>query len=289
LTPKDFEYFVPSSVNEAISLLSKYGDEAKALAGGQSLLLLMKLRLAEPKYLVDLKKIQGLSYIKEDSEVLSIGAMTRHADIESSDIIARKWPILFDTAKAIGHTQIRNRGTIGGSLCHADPSADWLPAMLVQDAEFIVSGKDGTRSVNAREFFIGAFSTVLNSQELMTEIRIPSPKNGTVGSYLKLSMGPGDFAIVSVAIQMTFGDDDICQDVALALGGVNEMPFRSAEAEDALRGKHIDGNAVLAAAEGAFKSVSPISDLRASADYRKRMTRVFTKRAIEQALKRKKQ
>lgn len=288
MTPKDFEYFVPSSVNEAVSLLSKYGDEAKVLAGGQSLLLLMKLRLAEPKYLVDLKKIQGLSYIKEDGGVLSIGALTRHADMESSDIIARKWPILFDAAKVIGHTQIRNRGTVGGSLCHADPSADWLPAMLVLDAEFVVSGKDRTRSVSAREFFTGAFSTVLDSEEIMTEIRIPAPKNGTVGSYLKLSMGPGDFAIVSVAVQMTFGNDGICQDVALALGGVSEMPFRSVEAEAALRGKQIDRNAVLAAAEGAFKSVSPASDLRASADYRRRMSRVFTKRAIEKALERQK-
>ncbi len=285
MTPKQFEYYAPNTLSEAIQLLQQKED-AKVLAGGQSLLALMKLRLAAPKYLIDINKLQDLSYIKEEKDHLAIGALTIHDMIELSQIIREKFPILTDAASKIGDQQIRNKGTIGGSACHADPAADLPTALLAVDAQFVANGPKGQRVIPATEFFVDIFTTALGPTEVLTEIRIPylPPKSGS--GYIKHSRREGDFAIVGTGVTLTLGTGNVFQNVRIALGSVASTPMRAKGAEEYLRGKTLDEKTILEAAERAPEGADPPSDMHGSREYRLEMIKVFTKRTLKLALSR---
>lgn len=285
MTPKQFEYYSPTSLNEAIELL-KTKEEAKVLAGGQSLLALMKLRLAAPKNLVDITKLQDLSYIREEKEALAIGALTIHDLVEQSAVIKSKFTLLNDAASKIGDQQIRNRGTIGGSACHADPAADFPTALTAADASFVIQGPRGRRTIQAKDMFVDIFTTAVEHDEVLTEIRIPyfEPRYGS--GYIKHSRREGDFAIVGVGAVVSVGDNNVCKDVRIALGSVNNTPMRAKSAEAYLKGKRLDDKTIAEAAEKAPEGADPPSDMHGSKEYRLEMIKVFVRRTMKLALSR---
>ncbi|MBI4258774.1 MAG: xanthine dehydrogenase family protein subunit M [Thaumarchaeota archaeon] len=286
MIPRAFEYYAPTSVSEAISLLQKYGDESKILAGGQSLVPLMKLRLASPMHVVDIGRVPGLNYIKEEGDKILIGAMTTHHEVETSPLIKSKCLVLSEAESHVGDQQVRNRGTIGGSACHADPAAD-VPAVLTAlDGEFKMTGASGDRVVGAKSFFQDIFTTDLHQDEILTEIKLPALPPLSGSAYLKFERGAGDFAIVAVAAAVTLDKGGVCKDVRLGLAGVESIPMRALKAEEALRGKKPDDNAILEAAARASEQSKPSSDIRGSAEYKKEMVKVFVKRALKAALSR---
>jgi carbon-monoxide dehydrogenase medium subunit len=286
LTPRKFDYFAPKTIAEAVELLSTR-EEAKVLAGGQSLIPLMKLRIASPRCLIDITKVPGLSYInKTDNDGLAIGSLTTHDKIENSDLIRKYCPILSEAASNIGDQQIRNKGTIGGSICHADPAGEFPYTILAVEAEIVAQGSNGCRVVKADEFFKDVFTTALANEEILTEIRIPSlpPRTGT--AYLKLSRRAGDFAIVGVAALVTLGSQDICKRVRITLGAVGPKPLRAVDAERTLLGKAVEEKLILEAASVASHGTDPPSDIHGSADYRKAMIGEMVKRALNLAISR---
>lgn len=287
---KNFEYFAPTTLEQASSLLTQYGDDAKALAGGQSLIPIMKLNLTEIKYLVDLKRIPGLSFVNMESPDssgqpwLSVGALTTHSDVASNELVLEHAPLLAAAAKSIGHTQIRNRGTIGGSLCHSDASADLVPTSLVLEMEMVVTSKENsTRIIPARDFFLGTFTTALKKGELLERVRVPSMGPNTTFSFKKLTMGHGSFPLVVVSVLLHFVDDR-CVKAAIGLGGVAEKGFRVEDAEKTLtKAGRIRGVDIIEAARISEEAAKPESDLDASAAYKKRMVGVLVKRALTDA------
>ncbi|MEM1994909.1 MAG: xanthine dehydrogenase family protein subunit M [Nitrososphaerales archaeon] len=285
MIPRSFEYLRPSTLQEAVQLLDKY-EESKILAGGQSLIALMKLRLASPKYIVDITRIPGLSYVKEEGNKILIGPLTTHDTVENSPIIRNKCPILSEAAGRIGDQQIRNRGTIAGTLCHADPSADVPTTFLALDGEVVAMGKDGERVIKAKDFFQDFFTTALNPNEVVKEVRVPvlPPKTGT--AYIKHARREGDFAIVAVAAIITLDENNVCKSASISLGSVGPTPLRAVEVENALVGKKLTDEVIVAASELADRGISPPSDIHGSAEYRAEMAKVFTKRAIRLALSR---
>lgn len=285
MTPKQFEYYSPTSLNEAIELL-KTKEEAKVLAGGQSLLALMKLRLAAPKNLVDITKLQDLSYIREEKEALAIGALTIHDLVEQSAVIKSKFTLLNDAASKIGDQQIRNRGTIGGSACHADPAADFPTALTAADASFVIQGPRGRRTIQAKDMFVDIFTTAVEHDEVLTEIRLPyfEPRYGS--GYIKHSRREGDFAIVGVGAVVSMEDNNVCKDVRIALGSVNNTPMRAKSAEAYLKGKRLDDKTIAEAAEKAPEGADPPSDMHGSKEYRLEMIKVFVRRTMKLALSR---
>ena len=285
MTPKQFEYYSPTSLNEAIDLL-KTKDDAKVLAGGQSLLALMKLRLAAPKYLVDITKLQDLSYIREEKDYLAIGALTIHDMIEQSAVIKNKFTILNDAASKIGDQQIRNRGTIGGSTCHADPAADLPTALTAADPTFVVQGPRGQRVIQCKDMFVDIFTTSIEHDEVLTELRLPyfQPRYGS--AYIKHSRREGDFAIVGVGAVVSVGDGNLCKDVRIALGSVNNTPMRAKSAEAYLKGKTLDDKTIAEAAEKGPEGADPPSDMHGSREYRLEMIKVFVRRTMKLALSR---
>ncbi len=285
MTPKQFDYYSPASLNEAIQLL-KTKDEAKVLAGGQSLLALMKLRLAAPKNIIDITKLQGLSYIKEDKDYLAIGALTIHDMLEQSAVIKSKFTILNDAASKIGDQQIRNRGTVAGSVCHADPAADLPTALTAADASYVVQGPSGQRIIAPKDMFVDIFTTALGHDEVVTEIRIPNFPLRTGSGYIKHSRREGDFAIVGVGTVVTLGDGNVCKDVRIALGSVNTTPMRAKSAESYLRGKKLDDKTIAEAAEKGPEGADPPSDMHGSREYRLEMIKVFIRRTMKLALSR---
>ncbi|MEM3386220.1 MAG: xanthine dehydrogenase family protein subunit M [Nitrososphaerales archaeon] len=285
MIPRSFEYLRPSTLQEAVQLLDKY-EESKILAGGQSLIALMKLRLASPKYIIDITRIPGLSYVKEEGNKILIGPLTTHDTVENSPIIRNKCPILSEAASRIGDQQIRNRGTIAGTLCHADPSADVPTTFLALDGEVVAMGKDGERVIKAKDFFQDFFTTALNPNEVVKEVRVPvlPPKTGT--AYIKHARREGDFAIVAVAAIITLDENNVCKSASISLGSVGPTPLRAVEVENALVGKKLTDEVIVAASELADRGISPPSDIHGSAEYRAEMAKVFTKRAIRLALSR---
>ncbi|MEM3510660.1 MAG: xanthine dehydrogenase family protein subunit M [Nitrososphaerales archaeon] len=285
MIPRSFEYLRPSTLQEAVQLLDKY-EESKILAGGQSLIALMKLRLASPKYIIDITRIPGLSYVKEEGNKILIGPLTTHDTVENSPIIRNKCPILSEAAGRIGDQQIRNRGTIAGTLCHADPSADVPTTFLALDGEVVAMGKDGERVIKAKDFFQDFFTTALNPNEVVKEVRVPvlPPKTGT--AYIKHARREGDFAIVAVAAIITLDENNVCKSASISLGSVGPTPLRAVEVENALVGKKLTDEVIVAASELADRGISPPSDIHGSAEYRAEMAKVFTKRAIRLALSR---
>jgi carbon-monoxide dehydrogenase medium subunit len=269
--PAKFEYEVAGSVQEAVELLGA-NEDAKLLAGGHSLIPAMKLRIARPEMLVDIGGIGELSYVREDGDAIAIGALTRHHDVATSDVLRQRCGIMAGAAKEIGDPQVRHRGTIGGSVAHGDPASDMPGVLLTIDAEFVVTGPDGERRIPATEFFTGVFETALGPQDLLTEIRVPDLEGGW--AYLKYARRKQDWATVGVAAVASNGGAKVG---LVSMGGT---PLRAKAVEQALAG----GADPAAAAEKADEGTEPSSDVAGSADYRRHLARVLTRRAIEQAL-----
>ena len=286
MIPPSFDYHVPDSVNGAIGMLQKYGSEAKILSGGMSLIPLMKLRLAEPAHLIDINRISGLDYIKESDGFLKIGALAREVDLEKSELVRSKYPLLLDTTLVIADPLVRNRATIGGNLAHGDPANDHPATMLALEAEIVVVGSQGERKIPVTSFFTDLFTTALSSGEILTEIRIPIPPPGSGGAYFKLERKVGDFATAGVAAQLTVGKDDVCERAGIGLTNVGLTPVKARRAEEALRGKKIDGESIKRVAQLAAQESEPTADLRGSQEYKRDLVRVLAIRALDRALER---
>ena len=285
MTPKKFDYYSPTSISEAIQILHD-NEDAKVLAGGQSLLALMKLRLAAPSALVDISKLQNLSYIREDKEYVGIGALTTHDLVEHSPILKKHFALVNDAASKIGDQQIRNVGTIGGSSCHADPAADMPTALTAANAKFLIRGGNGEREVAATEFFVGLFETAVGHDEVLAEIRLNYMPPRSASAYIKHSRREGDFAIVGTGVALTVGEGNVCKDIRIALGAVSSSPLRARSAEDHLKGKTLDDKNIADAAEKANEGADPPSDMHGSREYRLEMIKVFTRRTIKLAMSR---
>ena len=282
MIPGSFEYFAPTALDEALSLLQEHGDDAKVLAGGHSLIPTMKLRLAEPAVIIDIGRIGGLKGISESGGKLVIGALTTHHELESSDLVEQRVPLLAQTAAEIGDVQVRNKGTIGGSLAHADPAADWPAAILALDADLQIAGPDGERSVKATDFFQGLYETDLGDDEILTAIHVSIPDANTKGTYLKLHQVASGFALTGVAVVLTkFGDT--CQSVAVGITGVSDAPYRASGVESGLTGSALTAGNIAAAAERAVDGITALEDIHASQAYRQNLAKVYTRRAIESA------
>jgi len=265
-------------------MLSQLGEGAKFLAGGQSLIPLLKLRFANPEHLVDLNFIPGTSFIKEDSGALHFGAMTRHAEIEHSTL-AKKIPVLHDCAAGIADVQVRNRGTIGGSLAEADPSGDWANALITLNTTVHCLGTDGARTIPLKDFIKDAYTTALAHDELVTEVEVETPPKGSGGAYLAFKRSAPVYPSASAAVQLAM-TGDVCQDAAIALGCVGLTPIRATEAETALRGKNLNDKTISTAAEAARSVADPQADMRGSADYKRQLVVALVKRAIQIATRR---
>jgi carbon-monoxide dehydrogenase medium subunit len=286
MIPANFDYIAAKSLDEALSLLAKHKDDAKVLAGGHSLLPAMKLRLAQPKVLIDLGKIKDLSYIKEEGGQVRIGAMTTHFQIETSDLLRRVCPLFPETATNLGDMQVRNKGTIGGSLAHSDPAADWPAAVLAVDAELVVANAKGERVIKAGDFFVDLLTTALQPGEVLKEIRFAAAK-GRVGQvYLKFRHPASGFAVVGIAVNLTLDASGKCQSAGIGVTGVGLKAYRAGAAENALKGKSPDSKTLAAAGEHAADGVEANSDLFASGEYRKHLAQVYTRRALETAVSR---
>jgi aerobic carbon-monoxide dehydrogenase medium subunit len=287
MIPSAFEYMAPMTVQEAVSLLSTHKDEAKLLAGGHSLLPMMKLRLAAPAYLIDLGRIPDLAYIRESGGRLHIGPMTTHFMVESSEMLRQRLTALPEAAGVIGDVQVRNRGTVGGSMAHADPAGDLPAVMQMAEAQFKLIGPGGERTVAADQFFVDLLTTALGPDELLAEIQIPVPPARTGTAYMKVFQKASGFAIVGVAARLTLGADGrTCQMARVGITGVAAKAFRARGVEQALEGKSTDEEVITTAAEHTSDGVDALSDLHASGEYRLALARVYTKRALLRALTR---
>jgi aerobic carbon-monoxide dehydrogenase medium subunit len=283
--PAAFEYHAPATVKDALKLLDKL-DDAKILAGGHSLVPMMKLRLAQPKHLIDLRKVPGLGGIKEDGNTIVIGAMTTHWEVESSKLLQAKCPVLSDTAKIIGDPAVRNKGTIGGSLAHADPAADMPATVIALGAEFVCQGPKNKRTVKVDEWFQGLMATALGEDELLVEIRVPMLTPGTGSAYMKFAHPASRFAIVGAAAVITVDKQGTCTKAGVGITGAGTKAVRAKGVEAGLVGKRLDAATIEAAAQKAADGVDVQADLQGSVEYKSHLCRVFARRALEAALKR---
>ena len=286
MKPAAFEYFDPTSIEEALDLLARFGPDAKPLAGGQSLVPLMNFRLAQPKVLVDLARVAALDGIRHDDGRLHIGAMTTHAEVEESEILAGVCPLFPAAARLVGHAQIRSRGTLGGSVAHADPAAEWPMVLVALDAEVHVRGPMGQRSVPAREFFLTYLTTVLEPGELVTAIELRLPPAGHGWSIQEITRRHGDFALVAVAAVVERGADGSLAHVRLALGGVGGAPVDASSAAEALLGTRPEPGDLGAVAQRVVDMLDPDSDVHAPAEYRREVAGVLCERALAEAIER---
>ena len=286
MIPRSFEYHSPRTLGEAISLLQQLGSDAKLLSGGQSLIPMMKLRLVSPQYIVDINRIPGLDYISESDGQLKIGALTREHELETSDLVKSKFPILADTAKVIADPLVRGLATVCGNLAHGDPANDHPATMLALGASVVATGPKGQRAIAIEDFFPGLFTTALEAEEILTEIRIPFAPPASGGAYLKLERKVGDFATAGVAVQITLDGAGICQRAGVGLTNVGLTPIKAKQAEAFLVGKTLDDATIKQAAELAASESQPMDDLRGSADYKRDLVRVLAARALGRALNR---
>ncbi|HKZ86527.1 MAG TPA: xanthine dehydrogenase family protein subunit M [Anaerolineae bacterium] len=285
MIPPSFDYVAPKTLPEAVALLGQHAD-AKVLAGGHSLIPLMRFRLASPAVLVDINRIDGLSYIREEDGWLKIGAMTREAELERSALITEKYPLLADTTRMVADPLVRNMATLGGNLAHADPANDHPAAMLAYGAQVVAIGPNGQRTIPIAEFFVGPFTTVLEHNEILTEIRIPAHKPGDGGCYLKVERKVGDYATAAVAVQVTLDGNGSCASIGIGLTNVGLTPIRATAAEEALRGKSPDDDHIRQAARLAAEAAEPESDRRGSEEYKRALVRTLTARALHKAIAR---
>ncbi len=285
MIPPSFEYAVPKTIPEAVTLLGKNPD-AKVLAGGHSLIPMMKIRLSSPALLIDINRIDGLSYIHEDGGWLKIGAMTREVDLDHSDLIRQKYPLLADTSKVIADPLVRNMATLGGNLAHADPANDHPATMLAYGAQVVAVGPKGERVIPIEEFFEGPFTTNLAHDEVLTEIRIPVPKSHSGGAYLKVERKVGDFATAAVAVQLTLGANGNCESAGIGLTNVGLTAIKALKAEEALAGQQPDDAHIRAAAQLAAEAAEPTADPRGSEEYKRALIKTLTVRALRKAVER---
>jgi carbon-monoxide dehydrogenase medium subunit len=285
MIPPSFEYVVPKTIPEAVALLGK-NPEAKVLAGGHSLIPMMKIRLSSPAMLIDINRIDGLSYIREVGDWLKIGAMTCEADLDHSDLILTKYPLLADTSKMIADPLVRNRATVGGNLAHADPANDHPATMLAYGAQVVATGPKGERVIPIEKFFEGPFTTSLAHDEVLTEIHIPVAKPNSGGAYFKVERKVGDFATAAVAVQLTLDKNGRCESVGIGLTNVGLTAIKATEAEAVLKGKQPDEANIKAAAQRAADAAQPTGDPRGSEEYKRALIKTLTVRALRKAVER---
>ena len=285
MIPASFEYFSPSSVEDAIALLREHGEEAKILAGGHSLIPLMKLRLSEPGVLVDIGGIRELAGIRRDNGSVAIGSLTTYTAIGGADDL-RGVDALTEAALAVGDVQVRNRGTIGGSLAHADPGADLPAAILALDAEIALKGPGGERTVRADDFFQGFFTSDVGESEILTEIRLAQTPARTGTAYVKFPNPASGYAVVGVAARLSLNEDGTVADARVAITGAGDHTVRATAVEDALRGQQLSDEVIAAASASAAEGIDTLDDIHASAEYRAELTRVYTRRALTKARER---
>lgn len=285
MTPGVFEYHRPNTVEEVLALLGQFGDDGKVLAGGHSLVPMMKLRLAEPAHLIDINTIDSLRGIREEGDVIVIGAGTTQAEVLTSDLLGEKCPILPETAAQIADPQVRYCGTIGGNCANGDPGNDDPAIMMALDATYTLQSQAGERQVAARDFYQGIYTTALAENELLTEIRIPTPATGVGMSYQKIKRKVGDYAIAAAAVTLSMSNGQ-CTDAAIALTNVGDTALLPAAAADAIKGTGVDAAAIDAAAEAAMAASNPVEDLRGTIEYRTAMAGQMTRQAIAEALSR---
>ncbi|MEE2721281.1 MAG: xanthine dehydrogenase family protein subunit M [Pseudomonadota bacterium] len=285
MKPAPFEHLAPTSVPEALNMLGEYAPDARVLAGGQSLVPMMNFRLARPGVLVDLNRISDLFYIDDIGDYLAIGAMTREREIENSDLVRAACPLLHEATLNIGHLPIRSRGTIGGSLCNADPAAEYPATILALDATLVAQSVRGEREIPAAKFFDSALTTTLEPDEILTEIRAPKAPPGSGAAFVEVSRRHGDFALAGVAAQITL-DGDAVTNVRLAACGVGSGPVRLTGAEDAIRSDGLTDASLAAAEAAAVVQADPDSDVHATSGYRRKLAGVMTKRALQKAAER---
>jgi len=283
MIPAPFDYKAPATLEEAVSLLAGDPDGAKVLAGGHSLIPAMKLRLAQPQLLVDIARIKSLSYIREEGNQILIGATTTHYQLESSELLKQRCPLLPLCAASIGDVQVRNKGTIGGSIAHSDPAGDWPAAVLALDADLVLVGPGGERTVKAADFFIDLLTTDLQPGEILREIRIAKPSGRFGQAYQKVPHPASGFAVVGIAVHLAFNDDGSCKSARIGVTGVGAKAYRAQGVEAGLNGKNLDEQIITDAAKHVCDGVDPNSDLYASGDYRCHLAQVHTRRALQAA------
>ena len=281
MIPTQFDYKAPATLEEAVSLLNSDLDGAKILAGGHSLIPAMKLRLAQPQLLVDIARIKSLSYIREEGDQILIGATTTHYQLESSDLLKKICPLIPACAKSIGDVQVRNRGTIGGSIAHSDPAGDWPAAVLALDADIVLVGPNGERTVKAENFFVDLLTTDIQPGEILREIRIKKPSGKFGQAYQKVPHPASGFAVVGIAVNLALNDDGSCKSAGIGVTGVSVKAYRAKGVEAALVGTSLDDNAINAAATHVCDGIDASSDLYASSEYRCHLAQVHTRRALQ--------
>ncbi len=284
--PAPFDYHRPGSVDEALALLQQHGGDARVLAGGQSLIPAMRLRLARHAVIVDIGRIAELEYIRETDGVLAIGAMTRDAQLETSALIHDAYPMLADTSAVVADPVVRQSGTVVGSLCHNDPAGDWGVTALAGRAQIVIRGANGTRTVSIDDFLLDSFTTAVAEGELALEVRFPTPPARTAGSYQKIERKVGDFATASAAARVTLDENGAIAGTGIAIGAAGAMALRVAEAEKLLQGAKPSKELIRAAADAARKIADPVADNRGSVDFKKDMAGVLVGRALVAALER---
>jgi carbon-monoxide dehydrogenase medium subunit len=284
--PAEFEYFAPTTVAEVLSLLARYGDDAKILAGGQSLIPMMKLRIASPRFLIDVNRIEGLSELRRDGDRLQIGALCRHAAIANSALVREHLPIMADAANLTADVQVRNRGTVGGSLAHADPAGDWPTALFALDTEVTITGSTGSRTLPLAGFIVDAYTTTLGPGEMLTGISVPFSRRPCGGAYLKFEKRAGDFAVASVGVQLETGEGGTIRRAAISLGAVGASPIRATAAEDVLRDTDAPASALDQAERLVREAAQPFEDTRGSIDYKRHLAGVLFRRALAVAMDR---
>ena len=287
MIPGSFDYLVANSVAEAVALLDQHGEDAKILAGGQSLIPMLRFRLANPSILIDLNRVNGLEYIQETDGMLHIGAMTREANLDSSSLIHDRYPILYDTSTMVADPVVRNWATVGGNIAHADPANDHPATMLALGASIVAVGPSGQRVIPIDQFFTDTtFETTLHPNEILTEIRIPAPPTRSGGAYFKLERKVGDYAIAGVAVYVTLDGQDNVTSAGIGLTNVGSTPIKARDAEQSLLGKPLNDANIHQAADLAAASAKPVSDTRGPVEYKRAMVRTLTIRALKKALAR---
>ncbi|HYB00223.1 MAG TPA: xanthine dehydrogenase family protein subunit M [Ktedonobacteraceae bacterium] len=285
MIPGSFDYLAAHSINEAVAMLDQHGEGAKILAGGQSLIPLLRFRLASPTVLIDINRIDGLEYLHETEGTLHIGALTRESELDNSSLIRERYPILFDTSRVVADPVVRNWATVGGNIAHADPANDHPATMIAMGAKVVAVGPSGERVLPIEEFFTDApFETSLHSNELLTEIRVPAPVQGSGGAYVKLERKVGDYAIAGVAAYIVLDANGNVTYAGIGLTNVGQTPIKARDAEQSLLGQPLNDATIHQAAELAAAAAQPISDSRGPAEYKRDMVHTLTVRALRKAL-----
>jgi CO/xanthine dehydrogenase FAD-binding subunit len=287
MKPAPFEYHVPDSIEQALDLMNQHADEAKILAGGQSLVPAMNFRIAQPGMLIDLNRVGELNYIREDGDVLRVGAMTRERHLEMDALIEKRTPLLHEAAPNIAHPQIRNRGTIGGSIVNADPAAELPVLMLALDARLKAQNTSGERWIDAKDFFIGMFTTALEPDEILVEIELPFMPARTGWSFMEVAPRAGDYALMGVAVSVALDESDICKQAKLVYLNAGDGPVDAKEAAQSLAGEKLDDKLIeSAAAMASEKEITPYGNVHASPEFQTHLANVLTQKALKQALQR---